>query len=67
MIDAEQSRQKQRVVIEFLPLKKKTALNISKRLKQVYSGNAVDYRTVTRRVKRIDDGQDEFKPIRNWS
>ena len=67
MIDAEQSRQKQRVVIEFLPLKKKTALNISKRLKQVYSGNAVDYRTVTRRVKRIDDEQDEFKPIRNWS
>ena len=43
MIDAKQSRQKQKVVIELLLLEEKTALNISRRPKQVYSGNAVDY------------------------
>ena len=65
MIDAKQSRQKQRVVIEFLLLEGKTALNISRRPKQVYSGNVVDYSTVTRRVKRINNGQEEPEPVRN--
>ena len=66
MIDAKQSRQKQRGVIEFLLLKAKTTLNISRRPKQEYSGNAADYSTVTRLVMRINDGQEEPEPDRNW-
>ena len=65
MIDAKQSRQKQRVVFEFLPVEKKTALNLSRRPKQGYSSNAVDYSTMTRRAKRIGNGQEEPEPIRN--
>ena len=54
-----QSRKKQRVVIEFLLSKGETAQNISKRLKQVYGDGVIDYSTVTRWVKRINDGQKE--------
>ena len=59
MIAPKQSRQKQRVVIEFLLTEGETAQNISKRLKQVYGDGAIDYSTVTRWVKRINDGQEE--------
>ena len=59
MIASKQSRQKQRVVIEFLLSERETAQNISKRLKQVYSDGAIDYSTVPRWVKRINDGQEE--------
>ena len=66
MIDAKQSRQKQRVVIEFLLLGGKTTLNTSRRPKQVYSGNAVDYSIVTRRVKQVKDEKEEPELFRNW-
>ena len=59
MIASKQSQQKQRVVIEFLLLEGETAQNISRRLKQVYGDNAIDYSTVTKWVKGINDGQDE--------
>ena len=59
MIAPNQSRQKQRVVIEFLVSEGETAQNISRRLKQVYGDGAIDYSTVTRWVKRINDGQEE--------
>ena len=59
MISPKQSRQKQRVVIEFLLLEGETAQNISRRLKQLYGDGAIDYSTVTRWVKRIDDKQEE--------
>ena len=67
MIKVKQPWRKQRVASEFLLLKKKTAFNISRRPKQVYSGNARDYRTVTRWVKQINDGQEKPEPVRNWS
>ena len=51
MIAPKQSRQKQRVVIEFLLSEGETAQNISRRLKQVYGDSAIDYSTVTRWVK----------------
>ena len=54
-----QSWQKQRLVIKFLLLEGKAAQNISRRLKQVYGNGAIDYSTVTRWVKRINDGQEE--------
>ena len=54
-----QSRQKQRVVIEFLLSVGETAQNISRRLKKVYGDGAIDYSTVTRWMKRINDGQEE--------
>ena len=47
MIDAKHSRQKQRAAIEFLLSEGETAQNISRRPKQVYGDNAIDY-TVTR-------------------
>ena len=60
MIAPKQSRQKQRVVIEFLLSEGDTAAqNISRRLKQVYGDGAIHYSTVTRWVKRINDGQEE--------
>ena len=59
MIAPKQSQQKQRVVIEFLRSEGETAQNISRRLKQVYGDGAIDYSTVTRWVKRINDGQEE--------
>ena len=59
MIAPKQSRQKQRVVIEFLLLEGETAQNISRKLKQVYDDGAIDYSTVTRWVKQINDGQEE--------
>ena len=59
MIAPKQSRQKQRVVIEFLVSAGETAQNISRRLKQVYGYGAIDYSTVTRWVKQISDGQEE--------
>ena len=59
MIAPKQSRQKQRVVIKFLLSKGETDQNISRRLKQVYGDGAIDYSTVTRWVKRINDGQEE--------
>ena len=59
MIAPKQSRQKQRVVIEFLLSEGETTQNISRRLKQLYSDGAIDYSTVTRWVKRINDGQEE--------
>ena len=59
IIAPKQSRQKQRVVIEFLLSEGETAQNISRRLKQLYGDSAIDYSTVTRWVKRINDGQEE--------
>ena len=59
MTAPEQSRQKQRDVIEFLPSEAETSQNISISLKQVYGDGAIDYSTVTRWVKRINDGQEE--------
>ena len=59
MIAPKQSRLKQRVIIEFLLSEGETAQNISRRLKQVYGDSAIDYSTVTRRVKRINDRQEE--------
>ena len=59
MIVSKQSRQKQGVVIEFLLSEIETAQNISRRLTQVYGDGAIDYSTVTRWVKRINDGQEE--------
>ena len=48
-----------KVVIKFLPSEGETALNISRRLKQVYGDDAADYNTMTRWDKRINDGQEE--------
>ena len=59
MIAPKQSQQKQRVVIEFLVSEGQTAQNISRRLKQVYGDGAIDYSTVMRSVKQINDGQKE--------
>ena len=59
VIAPKQSWQKQRVIIEFLLLEEETTQNISRRLKQVYGDGAIDYSTVTRWVKRINDGQEE--------
>ena len=59
MIAPKQSQQKQRVVIEFLLSEGETALNISRRLKKVYGDDAIDYSTMTRGVKQINDGQEE--------
>ena len=59
MIAPKQSRQKQRIDIEFLPPEGETAQNISRRLKQVYGDSAIDYSTVTRWVKQINNGQEE--------
>ena len=59
MIAPKQSRQKQRVVIEFLLSEGKIAQNISRRLKQVYGDGVVDYSKVTRWVKQINDGQEK--------
>ena len=59
MIAPKHSRQKQKIVIEFLLSEEETAQNISRRLKQVYGDGAIDYSTVTRWVKRINDGQEE--------
>ena len=59
MISPKQSRQKQRVIIEFLLSEGETAQNISRRLKQVYGDGAIDYSTVMKWVKRINDGQEE--------
>ena len=67
MIDTKQPRQKQRVVIELLLFEGKTALNISRRPKQVYTSNAVDYSTVMGQVKRINDEQEKPEPVRKWS
>ena len=60
MIAPNQSLQKQRVVIELLLSKGETAQNINRRLKQVYSDDTIDYSTVTRWVKQINDGQEEL-------
>ena len=59
MIAPNQSRQKQRVVIQFRLSEGETAQNISRRLKQVYGDGAIDYSTVTRWVKQINDKQEE--------
>ena len=59
MITPNQSWKRQRIVIEFLLLEGKTAQNISRRLKQVYGESVIDYSTVTRWVKRINDRQEE--------
>ena len=48
MIAPKQSRQKKRVLIEFLQSERETAQNISRRLKQVSGDGAIDYSTVTR-------------------
>ena len=56
MIAPKQSQQKQRVVIEFLLPEGEKAQNISRRLKQVYGDGVINYSTVTRWVKRINDG-----------
>ena len=62
IIAPKQSRQKQRVVIKFLLLEGETAQKISRRLKQVYGEGAIDYSTVTRWVKQINDGLVEREP-----
>ena len=60
MIAPKQSRQKQKVIIiEFLLSEGETVQNISRRLKLVYGDGAIDYSTVTRWVKRINDGREE--------
>ena len=59
MIAPKQSRQKQRFVIEFLLSEGEIAQNISRRLKQVYGDSAIDYSTVTRWMKRINNRQEE--------
>ena len=64
MIAPKQSRQKQRVVIEFLLSEGQymfmfSAQNISRKLKQVYGDGAIDYSTVTWWVKQINDRQEE--------
>ena len=59
MISPKQSRQKQRVAIEFLLSEGETAQNISRWLEQVYGDGTIDYSTVTRWVKRINDKQEE--------
>ena len=59
MIAPKQSRQKQRVAIEFLLSEGDTAQIISRRLKQVYGDGAIDYSTVTRWLKQINDGQEK--------
>ena len=59
MIAPNQSRQKQRVVIQFRLSEGETAQNISRRLKQVYGDGAIDYSTVTRWVKQINHKQEE--------
>ena len=59
MIAPKKSRQKQRIVIEFLLPEEETAQNINTRLKQVYGEGTIDYSTVTRWVKRINDRQEE--------
>ena len=59
MVAPKQSWQKQRVVIEFLLSEGETAQNTSRRLKQVYGDSAIDYSTVTRQVKQINDKQEE--------
>ena len=59
MISPKQSRQKQRVAIEFLLSEGETAQNISKWLEQACGDSTIDYSTVTRWVKRINDGQEE--------
>ena len=47
IIIPKQSRQKQRVVIEFLLSEGETAQKISRRLKQVYGDGAIDYSRVS--------------------
>ena len=59
MTAPKQSQQKQRVVIEFLQLEGETAQNINRRLKQMYGDGVIDYSTVMRWMKRINDGQEE--------
>ena len=59
MIAPKQSRQKQRVVIEFLMSDGEIAQNITRRIKQVYGDGAINYSTATRWVKQINDGQEE--------
>ena len=59
MIAPKQYRQKQKVVIEFLLSAGETAQNINRRIKQVYGDGTIDYSTVTRWVKRINDGQEK--------
>ena len=61
LIAPKQSRQKQKVVIEFLLSEGETAQNISRRLKQMYGDGAIDYSIVTRWMKQINDGQE--KPV----
>ena len=59
IIAPKRSWQKQKVVIQFLLSVRETAQNISRRLNQVYDDGAIDYSTVTRWVKRINNGQEE--------
>ena len=48
-----------KLLLKFYCRKGETAQNISRRLKQVYGDGAIDYSTVTKWVKRINDGQEE--------
>ena len=59
MISPKQSWQKQKIVIEFLLSEREIAQYISRRLNQVYGNGAIDYRTVMRWVKRINNGHEE--------
>ena len=59
MIVPKQSQQKQRVVVEFLLLDRETTSNISRSLKKVYGDVVIDYSTVTRWVKQVNDEQEE--------
>ena len=51
---------KTKVVIEFVLSEEETAQNISRSLKQVHGDGAIDYSTVMRWVKQINNGQDEL-------
>ena len=63
MIALKQSWHKQRVVIEFLLSKGETAQNISRRLKQGYGDGVIDYSTVMRWVKQINNGQENLLKV----
>ena len=59
LITLKTSRQKQRVVIEFLLSEGETALDISRKMNQVYGDNTIDYSTVMTCVKQSNDGLEE--------
>ena len=47
---------KRRVVAKFLLFEVKTAPNVTRRIKHVYDDDAIDYSTVAKWFKRVNDG-----------